>query len=303
MIIINGEHGFQVIESWNDIEQAPGFELSIDPKQHVLKSIIGQYRFLDSISCGLKGCKRSHLSGYLVQTEKGAVTNIGHICGKIHFNVDFEEHAKVFRRALKDHNNRLAITSFLFQADAHLSNLLDLRSATLSADWVYKSSQCLVKRDRSVPDRITSQINTMVRGRSGVIVVDVEVEEEVIRAREVSTGNKLPRPQYDQVSRGVIEGIECLYPENDIRTIMVVDLIENLTTLLEHEVEKMSSIDLSRWAKWCNEYDNKRERLQVSYNKGLLLLTRTNLQQLSCLLDSPKTRKEYKKWLNTTLPK
>src|SRR5688572_33182359 len=89
MITLNTDRGLVKVESWQEIIELPGFDSALDPLQHELKEIIGHYQFGDNIKCGLSNCHTPHMTGYVVATKSGPVTNIGQVCGKKYFGVEF----------------------------------------------------------------------------------------------------------------------------------------------------------------------------------------------------------------------
>src|SRR3546814_15780154 len=91
---------------YDDIESRPGFAKDIDPRSVKLKAIIGSDTFSDYIPCGLSTCHQPHGNGFLVVTVDGRETNIGSICGKRHFSVDFVQMSRVFLKDLRAQQNR-----------------------------------------------------------------------------------------------------------------------------------------------------------------------------------------------------
>lgn len=191
MITLNGERGFEKVESWEDILQIPGFSQKLDPKEHELKEIIGKYIFKDHIACGLTTCRQPHGAGYIVSTKSGTVTNIGNGCGKTHFGVEFKQASRVFDRAVKEHHYRETIETFMLQLDGYLKVIDSLRSETQGADWINKHSKLLLNHNKGFPKPMVEQIQSMVRARNSAIFIErlaskEEVEEiEVIERREV----------------------------------------------------------------------------------------------------------------------
>ena len=82
MIILNTERGFIEVENWDDIKSQAAFLENLDPSKHELKSVIGFYAFKEKGKCGLTTCHQPHMKGFIVETKKGILTNIGKDCGK-----------------------------------------------------------------------------------------------------------------------------------------------------------------------------------------------------------------------------
>ena len=295
MITLNTERGFEQVETWEEILELPGFKVDLDPGRERLKEIIGRYIFREKIPCGLSVCRQPHGRGYIVTTESGKVTNIGNVCGKNHFGVKFDEYSKIFRRALLDHQNREAIASF--QLDKHLAEISKIRCEHRGADWVYRTTRALVERNRGCPDIIVSEIGKMVRGRSGEIRIFRLANEEEAKELEVYAGRSLPRPQYIEEAKGLLRGIECLYHEYNIREILILDVEPHLAKLGDINIDEASSGELKLWAKWCQEYEEKLERVRNAVSAGRVLLKRDNLEQLAEHISDRNELASFENWL------
>lgn len=301
MITLNGERGFEKVESWEEITELPGFTGNLDPKKYKLNEIIGRYIFKEKIPCGLTTCKQPHGKGYIVTTKTGEVTNIGNRCGKTHFGVEFNELSKVFDRAVTEHNNRELVGSFLFQLEAHEEKIKLIRSGEKGADWIYKISKATIEKSRGCPDSITEFVHKLIRSRNGAILIPRLATEDEVNEMEVIQNKTLERPQYIEESKGVLKGIEVLYEENDLRKLLVLDLESNLKSLSELDVDDATFKDLQYWSKWCNEFDSKLEKINSVVASGLRFLTTENLQQLLSVIEEQKESKEFKKWLSTNI--
>ena len=301
MITVHGERGFEQIDSWEEVESLPGFTHALDPRQKELKEIIGRYVFKEKTACGLTNCKQPHSKGYLVVTTTGEVTNIGNVCGKTHFGVSFQEYSKVFTRALNDHQNRESIASFLFAIEDNIAAVAAIRHESTGADWVYRTARSLTLHDRGCPSLIVDKVNSLVKSRSPSIELSRVASEQEAEELEAISGRSLPRPQYIDEALGTLSGIETLYPENDLRQILVLDLQENLFTLSEFDVDSADSKELRLWAKWCSEFDEKFERAQNVVRSGRRLLKADNLLQLAPLLSRKNEVTQFKRWLKQEL--
>jgi len=303
MITVNGERGFENVGSWEEVLQLPGFTINLDPEKEELKDIIGRYIFKDMIACGLTMCHTPHGRGYIVTTRAGNVTNIGNVCGKNHFGVKFDEFSNAFVQALTDHQNRQAIASFLFQLERYLNDVSTLRSGDQGADWVYRTSRALAERNHGCPDILVSEVGKMIRARDAAIRVPRVATDKEADEMEVMAGKSLPRPLYVEEQKGILRGIESLYHEYNIREILVLDVEPNLAALGDFDVDTATSNQLRFWAKWCQELEEKLERVRAAVNAGRVLLSRENLVQLFEVIPDPEELKAFKKWLTKTVGK
>lgn len=109
MITLNRERGFETVGCWDEILELPGFCENLDPGEHELDQVIGNYLFKDRIPCGLSTCHEPHGKGYIASTKSGLIPNVGSICGKNHFGVEFDQLSRTYTRAITEHNNRQSV--------------------------------------------------------------------------------------------------------------------------------------------------------------------------------------------------
>lgn len=123
--------------SIEDLLKRPNYAGSLDPRQHKLVEVLIDYTFDKVVHCGLSTCKQGHFKGFLVRTESGVETNIGHVCGKRHFGDDFDVASATFHRA-KDYRDALRRVEVLQQhAPAVISQIQELIDAPFGLRWVH----------------------------------------------------------------------------------------------------------------------------------------------------------------------
>lgn len=299
MIVLNSNKELIRVENWADIEARPGFTKDLDPKAHELASIIGRYAFSDRIRCGLSNCHTPHARGYIVSTKDGRETNIGKDCGKTYFGVDFETLTRQFDQDITDKENRDRLWSFTFRIEDLKQQLRSMRTQEHGADWVFHTSRPLVEAGRTVPNELVRRIASMIKTRQDVVTVDREATEEEVKEMEARQARKLPRPQYIEEPIAQIDGMDALYPENDLRQLLVLGIEQELQSFEERKVDILSSESLRRWNKWVNGIEPAIERAASSIAAGRRLLRRDNLQPLQQLLRDREQADRMRKFLNT----
>ncbi len=208
----------------DQIESRPGFVRDFDPAQHKLSSVIGRYALKDEVRCGLSNCRQPHSKGYIVVTADGCETNIGKDCGKRYFGVEFETLSKKFDRDIAEQENRSRILGFSLQIDDTEQSFRELRDA--GGNWAYRNSRPLVTPSQCPPD-VIRQVIDMVKTRTNVLSAQREATAEELDSIEVRDGRRPKPPHYRQVPVTEIAGLQFLYPENDFRTLMILDIEEN----------------------------------------------------------------------------
>lgn len=301
MITLNSERGFVKVENWEDIETLPGFTTNLDPKEHELNQIIGRYIFKDYIKCGLSNCHTPHGKGYIVSTKSGPITNIGHNCGKNHFDVEFDQLSKAFEKDIALHTYRENIGSTLIVLDLYKEKISSIRSGTQGADVLYRKSRLLAKGTSGCPEEATSIISKMIRGRDPVISIEREASKKEIDDLEVIQGKKLPRPYYIQEKVGELSGLSFLFDENCLRSILVLDLEEGFKGLSKLDVDNGSFKELKRWSAWCSDIERKIENIEGLIEVGLKLFQKNNLLKISEAIPDKEKQDEYIRFINENM--
>lgn len=299
MITLNSERGLVDIASWEDVLQLPGFRKDVDPSEHQLDAIIGRYMFRDKVNCGLSSCHQPHGRGYIVTTKAGITTNIGKDCGRKHFGVDFETTSRKFDRDITEKQNRDRLNSFVFSIEEIESRVKDLRSQSKGADWVYKHTRPLVNATKGCPEEVVRRLRAMVKTGGNSLsnereASDSETEQEIAR-----TGRTIKRPHVVTEHVADIAGVQALYPDNDIRALLIDDLATNLGKLSDTNVDALTYNELRNWMKWLDTVENTLERAEAAVGFGRQLLTLINLEPFYTVLTKRDEKDMFKKFLNT----
>jgi hypothetical protein len=293
MITLNSDKGLVLVESWDDITTRPGFDGNLDPTAVELESILGSYVFRDYIICGLSSCRQPHGKGYLVKAKNGRETNIGKDCGRKHFGVDFEALRKTYDRDLLNATRRGRLGEFQNRAQHYLDTVDQLRQGQFGAKWVYKTSRALVSKAAAMPDEIVQSVSGMAKARDGTITRQRQATEQEVDDIEARENRRIQRPHYVSESIGMLQGLAALFPENDLRQILAVDLIPKLVQLKQLSVDTMRELDLASWDKWAAGIDQKLDQAREAIRQGTQLLRKSNLAQLNELLEDQADRKIF----------
>ena len=296
MITLNSEQGLLDVESWEDIESRAGFVADLNPSDHKLDSIIGRYMFKDKIRCGLSNCHTLHTRGYIVTTKEGLSTNIGKDCGRKHFGVDFDDLSKKFERDVTEKNNRNRLGSFSFQIEEIERTISDLRERPRGADWVYKNTRPLVTVGKGCPNDVVRRISAMVKSGTSALSIEREATSSELDALE-ATGQKIQRPHVISEPVADIIGLQALYPENDLRALLVLDLETNLHAFKEKDIDSLNYDELRHWTRWIDSVENTLERAANAVMLGGNLLTRANLEPFNHVLAWPDDKSLFRAYL------
>lgn len=299
MIVLNSNKELIRVEKWADIEARPGFTSDLNSNEHVLASIIGRYSFSNQIRCGLSNCHTLHARGYIVTTSDGHETNIGKDCGRKYFGVDFETLTRQFDQDITDKENRDRLWSFRCRIDELKGQIHLLRSQPRGADWIHRKTSPLLGDPRIVPSEVVRRIAEMIKNRQNILYIDREATEAEIEQLEASRGRSLPRPHYVQEPIGHLNGLDALYPENNVRQLVVIDIEEKLKAFEQLSIDNLNSAMLTRWNKWVTSVDPTLNRATAAVESGRRLLRRENLEQLIPLLKDIESLEKMKKYILT----
>lgn len=283
MITLSKDNGFVKVERWEDIESLPGFVSNLNPSEHKLKAIIGRYIFKDYIKCGLSNCHTPHGKGYIATTMDGMSINIGKDCGKKYFGVDFESLSNKFDRDFAEAENRERLWSFSFQIEEIEDKINNLRQGKKGADWVYKQSQPLLRPGSGCPDEIVRRVSTMIKARTNTLTHQREATESEIEIAEVQAGRRVQRPYFVEESIAEIAGFEVLYPENNLKNLLIDDFETNLKSFKSKNIDILSFEELRNCVKWTGSVENLIETARKLTTLGSKLLSKENLEPFTRL--------------------
>lgn len=290
MITLTDERGLIFSpKCWAEIEEIPGYVKGIDPAKHKLKAIIGSYHLKD-IHCGL-ACNTAHDKGYIAQTQSGAVTNIGHICGKKYFGVDFTTFANQHNREVTAKSNRDLLSTFSLQLDELEIEINELRKSKFGIDWIYITSQNLINNGKECPDEVVKAIHVMIKARSNVLQKAREATEAEIKAAELSQRRRVSRPHYVQEDIAVITGLSVLFKENDLKDLAVIEIEEKIKSFKHLIIDDLRHSELASWAKWVSSVESTKDKLKVSMQDGINLLKSSNLYPFKKILSEEDSAK------------
>jgi len=297
VIVLNIAKELTKVENWDDIVTRPGFSTDLNPQEHTLDAIIGRYAFRDKIRCGLSNCHTPHAKGYIVVTKDGRETNIGKDCGRTYFGVDFDALSAIFERDITEKENRDKLWSFSFGIEELKNRIDEIRKQTHGADWVYRQTRPLMSVAKEVPVDVVRRFGDMVKTRQPVLYSQREATAQEVENLEASQGRKIPRPHYLEEAISEIAGLEALYPENDLRTLLVIELVENVKSFEEQDIDTLTYEALRKWSKWTGTIDATLEKSVQAIAVGRRLLTPENLEPFTRILRDADDISRLQKYL------
>ncbi len=94
-------------------------------------------------------------------------------------------------------------------------------------------------------------------------------------------------------------GLETLYPENDLRELLVLDLGTRIREFRDLENDDLTHSELKRWAKWVAGVELTLERAVAIIAAGQSLLTAANLDPLLQALATAADKSQFRTFLRS----
>ena len=269
------------INDWQDIFTMSSYTDSLDPAKEKLKRVINKYTLPTTGKCGLSNCGTAHNNGYIVETETGKLTNVGHICGKNHFGVSFQTLEKRFNREYRDRQAKEKIASFMDNSSQYLERVIAIENTYGEVGHVYKLQQFFTHASKGCPSSILVMIKLMVKNRNPTIYKTVQLskkEYETLEASEVKAPSR-----YKEVPVGTIDGLAFLYNENNLR--VYAESFKNpLNELLNLNIVSLSSSQLDKWSKKIGEFDRTINQTHEIMMNSKIFLDRRNILKFRKLI-------------------
>lgn len=302
MITLKKDRELVRLESWSQLEEMAGFLSGLNPNEMELKEIIGRYTGEHgTVQCGLTNCRTPHSKGYIVVTTTGNITNIGNVCGKKYFGVNFETLSIQLNKDLDDQENREYISHFIFSDFNTIHNWIITTKKEISD---LNRALTILKTGKNIPNAIKTKLNNMVKTQNHQLTIERELTDEEKKAQkymEVNSSTKSSKNTSNfttQVIANVI-GIEALYLENDLKKLLVDELEMELNQIQLAKIDSLSSVKLKTLAKFIGTIPTQKKKIETAINFGKQFLTHKNLIMFEKILDSNDDKELWRNFLSS----
>lgn len=302
MITLNSDKGLVRIECWEDVVTRPGFLAQVDPRTVKLKEIIGSYSFRMSIPCGLSTCRQPHENGFLVVTEQGFETNIGNVCGRRNFSVEFSQLRKIYMALTAAARRREILTAIKHRASSIRAELDGMKSGPRGASWQHSCVSKLLGRVTALPQPIVNAVREAVRRGGGRLTIQraataAERSRQAVATHIAGLEMKARTDFFVEVEVGQLEGFRAITPGDGIRE-LILSISELIDTVDSADIEQLTHKDLRSLSKAAGDLDAKLDQLREVIGASNRLLTKDNLQQLVVYLKRPADLKLFQMFLD-----
>lgn len=309
MIFIKHGDSFERVDNWTDIQNRENYRPKLDLRDQQLSDVFGYYEDLpEEIPCGKASCRAGHKKGFLVITEDGLETNLGHVCGTNVFGIAFENLAIDLEKKTNFHRYLTALKEAKKNIFIHYKAKAKLESSKPSLEWV--AHKIMDLKDPKVVGRAGYQALKRMAGSGNgkVVLTRKKTKEEMdlldVMSQKVSDTEEEDtvnaKPQFTDEVIGVVRNPECLLNDYDIALIFERDIravLEELNNCDPDEIPEKKVMSLGLKVFRLNE---RFKFLEDRFEKACVYLTKENLKPLNIQLHKKKSISNKDKILFST---
>lgn len=299
MIFIKNGKSFERVNDWTEIQARESYNSRLELTDQQLSDVFGYYDDLpEEIPCGKSSCRTGHKKGFLVLTEDGLETNLGHVCGTKVFGIAFENLAIDLEKKANFHRYLTALKEAKKNIFLHYQAKAKLEASEPSLEWV--AHKILDLRDSKIVGRAASQaLKRMAALGDGKVLLPRRKTKEEMQLSDVmsqkSADNKDEssedngNPQFIDEVIGVIRNPECLLNDYNIALIFERDIrlvLEELNDCNPDDISEKKVMSLGLKVFKLNE---RFQFLQDRLEKAFVFLTKENLKPLNIQLHNKKS--------------
>jgi hypothetical protein len=216
------------------LRERPNFRDVLDRKEHKLRRVLSGYSFQALVKCGLADCRTPHRDGFLVETEDGLETNVGHVCGQKTFGTKFDVERAMYERAREVQNLRDRANSLKTHLNSVRSVVNDIYKARFGVEWIENIRSALYK---ALGEGLLSSLEAAERRQEyGVYQARRRSEEEVDRL-VTATRSRREALTIETVQVGNLEPMPWLI--FDFKGKLITNLLKRLEDLQYVDVDEL----------------------------------------------------------------
>lgn len=298
MIFIKKDSSFEKVKSWEDIAARENYHSKLELTDQQLSDVFGYYDDLpEEIPCGKASCRTGHRKGFLVITEEGLETNLGHVCGKNVFGIAFENLAKDLESQANFHRYLTALKEAkkeiyeYYRMKAALEaqspsieflahKIIDLKNPSVIGRAAYQA----LKRMAGSGDGRVLLSRKKTKEETDLLDVMHQKRSESIDEEEISN----TKPSFTDDVIGVVRFPESLLNDYDIALIYERDIRMVLEELNNCDPDNISEKKVMALGSRVFRLKERFKFLQERYEKAIVFITKDNLKPLKTQLNTKK---------------
>jgi len=216
--------------------------------------------------------------------ESGKETNIGNICGKKHFGIDFEKSKNEFTKAVNSQKYRENIFEKKYQLGG-LRLEIQLQRENIDQINLYERMHGFVER---ILDSSTSEkLKDRARRNASIVSVSRRVvrEEATIESfedrRQRQEDRHLAGGVYREETAFIIAGIEAVISYKKLSSIAYNELVSEMDFFSQINPDDLDYKSLVRSHKWSQSIDGKIRALSEVIENCKRFMVTSNIQKIT----------------------
>ena len=265
--------------------ERPNFREVLDRKEHKLRKVLSGYSFHSLIRCGLADCRTPHRDGFLVETDDGLETNVGHVCGRKAFGTRFDVERAAYERTRELQDLRDRAKNLKEQLAPVQSLVREIYKSRFGVEWVEGIKSALYKVLGE--DLLSSLEAAQRRGDYGVEQARRRSEEEISRL-VAETRRRREDLTFETVRIGSLEPMPWLV--FDFKGKLITDLLKRLEDLQFVEVDRLEMPVLRQRVKALNGWELRVREAEDAVSSAHHFLSAENIETLSLWIPESRAR-------------
>jgi hypothetical protein len=253
------------LNTWDDVDNRPRYESTVDPQANRYNRIIALYSFNDhNVRCAVSDCNQLHTRGFLVTTSDDKETCLCDACGERFFDTTYEQQKKVLlvRDRLRDQKIRLNLV--LEQSEKIRDRVNELKRATHGANWLYRA---LSNFQKSYPAELLTAL------------IELASDEEDNAILSTFDDNITDQYQMEQIKQ--LQGLDIF--KIDIKEALIGKILKPLRRLEEiaENQKPDSNPSLATWCKWSDSLEEQFTYAEYLLEEGRAFFNAENIERLT----------------------
>jgi hypothetical protein len=267
--------------------ERPHFREVLDRNEHKLRRVLSGYSFQALIQCGLADCRTRHRDGFLVETEDGLETNVGHVCGRKAFGTKFDVERAAYERTRELQSLRDRAKQLQTQCIPSVRIVEDLYKSRFGVEWIESVKSNLFK---VIGGGLLSSLETIERRREyRVTQARKRSEEEIDRLLSANRGRR-EYLLFETIQVGTLEPMPWLV--FDFKGKLITDLVKRFQELQFLEVEKLDTPTVRQRVKALDGWELRVREAEDAIGAAHRFLTLENIKLLSLWI--PDAHKQHR---------
>ncbi|BBE76897.1 MULTISPECIES: hypothetical protein [Phytobacter] len=281
MIYLMEGDAYVEVDDWKTISHRNNYVENLVVKGRKLEKIIGYYELPEKIKCGLSNCHTAHYRGYVVETDDGSETNIGHTCGTKYFDVQFEAMSSEFLNALEYAQAKEFIVESKKKVFDYWQLVNALAVGPKNVNWAIRLQKNV--NDASIIGQAAYRaLRQMQALNSGNVTTSRPPTKEEIELAQVAGQSA---PESIEIIIGFIANIEFLSPDNNLTALYEDQLRWVVNALQESNPDKISRTQMRPIVSGIKSLDKTLEQTRSVIDSARVFFTKDNLSQLLLSLE------------------